>query len=132
MTKQRWQAKAERVIVELQDHEWYGVDPELAWVMGVLEGEGSFILANQSSGKYAGISMQTIDKDILERIQDRLGGKVYGPYNYQGEGYKPLYHWWHRGRGVTEAIMLSMYPYMSPRRQKQILNVLKNSEARFG
>jgi hypothetical protein len=63
--------------------------PEIAWVAGLLEGEGAFLM----SGRSITIVMPSTDRDVIERIALLLGARVYGPLKrgLLQQGYKPMY-----------------------------------------
>ena len=49
---------------------------DLAWLAGLLEGEGSFLKAPPSSPNCPRISLEMTDKDVVERAASLMNGKV--------------------------------------------------------
>lgn len=114
---------------------------DLAWIAGFLEGEGSF---SRTRGKSSGfIQVSQKDRESLERLQRFLGGTIFqikpatasapladGRVITNG----PIWGWqrhgpWARGIGMT------IYSFMSKRRQRQIrwmLNVPGEQPPRRG
>jgi len=104
---------------------------DLAWLAGLLEGEGSFMLKTKRSynGTIA-ISLQMTDKDIVEKCAAILKTKVYGPYNSKqkkknGEPKKETYLL--TVFGTTAASwMMTLYPLMGERRKQKIEELLNH------
>jgi hypothetical protein len=69
--------------------------PEIAWVAGLLEGEGTFGMSDRAIC----ISINMIDRDIIERVGALLGGRVYGPHVRGSERHKPIWRSAKRARG---------------------------------
>ena len=68
----------------------------LAWVAGLLEGEGAFVLAwhKSSAGPYPEVRVQCnmTDEDVIRKLHASTGvGAVRGPYNQWGAGTKPVW-----------------------------------------
>lgn len=95
---------------------------EIAWVAGILEGEGCFHVKrnwyNQPS-----ITVDMTDEDILLRLAKFTEiGRVYGPY----EGVnKPKWHW--KVQRINDCIALcnAVLPWMGERRTEQINSLLE-------
>jgi hypothetical protein len=61
---------------------------QVAWVAGILEGEGSFI-----SGKAAGITVTITDLDIIRRLQQVTGvGRIH-PTTRRKDYHKDAWIW---------------------------------------
>ena len=45
----------------------------VAWVAGLLEGEGSFTLSRDSANSYPVVSLEMVDRDVIERAARVLG-----------------------------------------------------------
>ena len=89
----------------------------IAWAAGVFEGEGSFA---RPSGR-ASLQITNCDKDVLHRFQQICGGRVYGPYTYEGKDgcrRKPFYQWNIEGFDAHTVLKL-LAPYLSERRLQQ-------------
>jgi hypothetical protein len=98
---------------------------EVAWAAGIFEGEGSCNPV-PPRGKYTvprqmvGVSQK--DPWLLERLKDMFGGHIYLKSDRRNPS--PLYRWQidgPRGRGF----LLTIYPFLSPRRKEQIMRTLK-------
>lgn len=97
---------------------------ELYWVAGIVEGEGTV-----GFYKTPQVRVPQKDPEILYRLMQLLGGKVYGPY-LRGQSPKvtTIYQWRLLG---AEAVGLAMtlFPLLSKGRQRQILSVLRQWHA---
>lgn len=92
---------------------------DIAWAAGFLEGEGSF--QSKSKGHSIGVSAVQVNKEPVQRMLDLFGGslKMY----YKNPPDKPIWRWTAngaRGRGIA----LTLYSFMSAKRQEQIRNAL--------
>lgn len=95
----------------------------LAWVAGLLEGEGYFGTSAAGGQVYAVIQCNMTDLDILQVLQTVTGGgRINGPYP-TNPLHKPSYAWKVSG---TEArrLMRALMPMMGQRRQGQIAAAL--------
>jgi hypothetical protein len=62
-------------------------DVEVAWIAGLLEGEGHFAPK--------AIIVNMTDRDVLERLAALTGGRLNGPYTYKNRPTsKPYYRVW--------------------------------------
>src|ERR1700759_307882 len=90
----------------------------LAWVAGLLEGEGNFCLR----GQRLCARVKMTDEDVVKKCYDICGfGNFNGPYNEKYPGSKPFWTW--ESSCTTdvyyfECMILSM---MGERRTRQIL-----------
>jgi hypothetical protein len=88
---------------------------DICWVAGVFEGEGSVAPPSKHAGSLV-VSITQKDKWLLERLRALFGGSVltnhtkYGRWNLSGA----------RGRGFV----MTIYKFLSPRRQEQIRRAL--------
>jgi len=96
-------------------------DTDLAWLAGLLEGEGCFCY--QCS---PGIKLGMTDKDVVSKVANLLGRWVRGPYRYRTNKKAVFYTeiWSH------EAIwwMKKLLPYMSVRRSAKIKEIVERWE----
>lgn len=104
-------------------------DPELAWVAGLLEGEGCFLLVpkrTKSGGSYfsARVSCNMTDLDVLQRLQSLIGGRICGPYNDNPSRHKDHYRWNLHRRGEIEVLLRALLPLMGTRRSEKIKTIL--------
>ena len=99
----------------------------LAWLAGVLEGEGSFMMSrNTVKNKvyfYPKISVNMSDQDIINRVSSVFNTKTYlVPKDKRGD-WKQLYRAQISGaRAAT--LMQQLLPWMSARRASKINEIL--------
>ena len=85
---------------------------DIYWAAGFMDGEGSFIKAAHSIGTTASQK----DPWPLVKLQGILGGRIF----QDGAGY-----WrWHAYGAKAVGIMMTLYPILSPRRQRRICELL--------
>ena len=100
---------------------------DVAWAAGFLEGEGSFFA---QAGKWAQVSATQVQREPLDRLASFFGGRVWERKSRR-VSWQPT-HWWRicgpRARGVS----MTVYPLMSPRRQGQILSMLRSDNEATG
>jgi hypothetical protein len=101
---------------------------ELAWVAGLIEGEGSFIVTGRSgrpNGCRARVQMQSTDHDVLVRLRETIGTGVINPVGPRaGHGAagarKPCWGYALNAMRDVIALMRQLYPHMGLRRRAQI------------
>jgi transposase len=86
----------------------------LAWTAGFLEGDGSFSV----SGADPRVSATQVELEPLNRLLSLHGGAIY-PHKPAGFGKKKGHAWVLRG-GKGIGLMMTLYPFMCSRRQRQI------------
>lgn len=104
---------------------------EIAWLAGILDGEGSFLL-NRSivGGKvylYPKIIVGMTDLDVIERVADLFGTSVYEPPKMKDR--KRLWRATIQGAGAVELMRL-LRPWMSERRGEKIDELVAYWESR--
>jgi transcriptional regulator with PAS, ATPase and Fis domain len=94
---------------------------DLAWLAGLLEGEGSFLKGPPSSPHLPVIQLHMIDEDVVDRV-----AKLFGRASYYREdkrrvtrGWRPAYQVQVKGRKAVE-LMKMLRPLMGRRRREQI------------
>lgn len=95
-------------------------DTEIAWVAGLLEGEGSFL--TQTSGYSPRITCQMTDLDVLNKVHQLCGGTLH-PVTKRQEHWKDCWIWRISGDPAAE-VMKSILPHMGSRRSEKIQSVL--------
>lgn len=95
------------------------------WTAGFLDGDGSFT-ANKLTINVLGIQKE---REPLQKLQELWGGNIYTR--------KPVQHLepvsvWRIGGSQAAALMMTMYPLLSPSRQQQITKTLATWKARGG
>lgn len=103
---------------------------DLMWVVGLLEGEGSFssYIPKRSSKPTRHIQCCSTDQDVMEKLAQLTGGKCHGPYR-NGSNSAPHHKvYWKFGIYKTELIFglgEAILPHMGERRQGQIRKMLE-------
>ncbi len=101
---------------------------DLGFVVGLLEGEGSFLRAKGASLRTPCISCAMTDKDVIVRLHRVLGtGRVRGPYQPKGHR-RPVYVYALYGERAYE-LMVRVLSKMSRRRRSQIQPLIKAFES---
>jgi len=104
-------------------------EPDLAWLAGLLEGEGSFLTARDSRTgreyRYPRISVGMTDRDVIERAAWLLGERrAYPlPAEKQDRGKKPQFRASLSGWAAAE-VMRRLRPWMGKRRGADIDQIL--------
>jgi hypothetical protein len=103
---------------------------ELAWVAGLLEGEGCFFpIEYKTKGyrpyTYARVAVLMTDLDVLQRLQELTGiGHSDGPTPRKDPRHKPIWHWVASENKESITLMRAVYPLMGERRRARIDEVL--------
>lgn len=106
----------------------------LAWLAGLLEGEGSFLLHKQTSKwrdrlyhyRYPRVTLQMTDEDIVNRAHQTAGlGNVCGPFYPKG-GRKATWVWHVTTGSDAYALMVALYPWLGVRRKADISAVIRS------
>lgn len=100
---------------------------DIAWVAGLLEGEGSFLTATKKPRSIR-IQMCMTDEDVVRRAADILNAGVTGPYTSKqllksGSTRKPFWTLNVHGRHAA-AWMMTIYTLMGQRRKQRIEEIL--------
>lgn len=109
---------------------------DIAWLAGILEGEGYFELSKSGYGKYLdryqilriGVTMS--DQDVIIRAKNILGApSVQGPY--LRKHFKPLYRTQVSGPLAIQW-MMTLYVFMGARRREKIREIIKSWKSGTG
>lgn len=116
------QAERERVGQPVIVHH---INPtDLAWLAGLIEGEGSFshhVTRRIRQYHDLNIKVTMADEDVIRRCLAVSGlGTVRGPYQNRNPAWKPRWIWEVTRRDDAVALMTALRPLMSIRRQVQI------------
>lgn len=96
---------------------------EIAWLAGILEGEGSFVPAPPSMGKTSiGVQVSMTDEDVIARVA-KMFGTAYHRSDRNPGSWKPAYVTVARGRRAA-VIMRAVLPHMGSRRAQRIQALL--------
>lgn len=102
-------------------------DAEIAWVAGIIEGEGCVSLKGKSGVK---ILVNMTDEDTIEKLLSITNvGAMRGPYRWREQH---LQYWtWDVGKHADVIPLLrAILPWMSQRRTTKILEALEHSQNR--
>ncbi|MCA1843275.1 MAG: hypothetical protein LC792_08815 [Actinobacteria bacterium] len=109
---------------------------DIAWLAGLVEGEGTIVLPSAYPNSVA-LTVFMTDQDVLLHALDVTeAGSVRGPYfdKRPGSKRKPIYKWSVTGRQEVARILLAIYPLMGERRKQRIADAtmrLANNRARM-
>lgn len=98
---------------------------EIAWLAGLIEGDGSLQLHNNGAKPYNRlplISVAMLDKDVIERVAKILKCNI-GEYLTPKKD-KIMFTARTGKRSIVEPLIISIYPYMGFRRKEQIHKML--------
>jgi DNA-binding NarL/FixJ family response regulator len=87
------------------------IEQFIPWFTGLFEGEGSFYI---TKGIAKGLSLTSTDLDVLERIQEYLGGNICASTTKK-EHWKQAYIWTIHGINAKRVVE-DMQPYLLSRR----------------
>jgi hypothetical protein len=86
-------------------------EAEIAWLSGIIEGEGSFC-----SKTSLAIQVVMTDKDVIERMQMITGlGRIY-VVRPRAEHHKPAWMWSVQRRAHIRLIINAILPWLGSRR----------------
>lgn len=103
-------------------------ETDIAWLAGLLEGEGSFIV-QKVRAPY--ISVQMTDKDIIQRVADMWNRKVVMGGKGGRLGNKDQYKTALHGPKTVYEVCKMILPHMGDRRTTNIKKILNVLERRF-
>jgi hypothetical protein len=122
--KRRSRIVAEQLITDGTDLSWEAAGPEarVAWLAGVLEGEGSFLSARFDGHSYPRVQMTMCDRFVLERAMTLMpGSRIYAIRDKRNEARGWSDAWMVRASGVYAApIMKAVLLWMGSRRTRAI------------
>lgn len=101
-------------------------DVELAWLAGLLEGEGSFMFHcdpakdNQRARVIVRVAVHMTDKDVVERVRDIVGVGNVLPRKPGKAHHKVTYRWALSAKAAAIDLMTLLRPHMGERRRAQI------------
>lgn len=99
---------------------------DVAWMAGLLEGEGSFV--KRKVGGLPAISIQMTDEDVIARLADMWGVKYHRSTDSRNPDWKPCFSCAIRGSNAVEVMKL-VVPHMGARRSKKIRSLMDEWEA---
>lgn len=99
----------------------------LAWLAGLVEGEGSLTLERKSRNTLR-IKIKMTDEDVIRRAHAVAGvGSVYGPYKVpraSGGFHKDQWVWVSQRNAESYAIMAALAPWFLSRRRAQLVSIV--------
>lgn len=103
----------------------------LAWLAGLLEGEGSFMLAK---GRLPALRVGMTDEDVIRHAHSIAGvGQVSGPFHKRradgGGFYKDIWVWYCGNQYHSYALMVALLPWLGERRRNQIQKAIDGWKA---
>lgn len=106
-------------------------DVNIAWVAGIIEGEGNFNLRKDS--KSARIRVRMTDKDVLDKLlQITKIGKINGPYKRNNPKWKDSWDWTVGIKKEFIELSYAILPWLLSRRKSvclYILSIVENKNA---
>ena len=96
---------------------------DIAWVAGILEGEGCFDY--NRSPKYPRIRLEMTDEDVVRRVSDVIGGRITEPKrrNDWAQSYLLTLNGAEAHRAMTAVL-----PWMGQRRKEKIERLLASGK----
>lgn len=99
-------------------------ETEVAWLAGLLEGEGSFLDAPPSSPRSPRLVVSMTDLDVIERVAKCFGVSYVKNDRRNPDRWKTCYVVKISGTRAM-AMMKLLYPYMGQRRRQKIDEILE-------
>lgn len=98
-----------------------------AWAAGLFEGEGT--IAQEYPG-HLRLMLKMTDEDVIRRLAEAVGGRVYGPYvpRPQRDGYirKPCWVWTSSSVLHAKQLLAAWWPWLGWRRRARARQVLED------
>jgi hypothetical protein len=91
---------------------------KLAWLVGLMEGEGTFVRGSPAKPRRPTTAIGMCDEDVIRRVADLWGTRVW-TIQLKNPRHKPVYRTELVG-GSAVALMALLRPHLSQRRQVQI------------
>ena len=96
-----------------------------AWFAGLFEGQGSAAY-HRTARHRVRLQVKTTDEDVVQLAHARVGGKVFGPYQYtyrDGVARKPYWIWASDGLDPSR-VAAAMWPWLGERRRQRLRDFL--------
>ena len=105
-------------------------EADIAWLAGLLEGEGSFFMTGRGDYYYPTIVVSMTDRDVVERVSRMFGTGIYAQkqdkrYPNAKIGYRTQTTG-HKAAGLMEQLL----PWMGERRSQKIKELLNTQVER--
>lgn len=96
---------------------------DIAWLAGIVEGEGCFNGPENSSGSFK-LRVQMSDKDIIDRLQQITGVGTIKPKKSK-EGLRQNWTWGVYTTADTVRLACAMAPLLGERRRAKIMELIE-------
>jgi hypothetical protein len=92
-----------------------------AWFAGLFEGQGSAVY-HRTARHRVRLQFRSTDEDVVRLAQSRVGGKVFGPYQYRyRDGIERKAFWIWVSDGLDPAhVAAEMWPWLGARRRSRL------------
>src|SRR5215510_6894671 len=97
---------------------------EIAWLAGLLEGEGCFHVNFSQKNPYIFVEMQMTDEDVVYKAQEVSGIGNVTHISRKTAGWNDCWRWSISTQKDAAALMMTIYPLMGQRRQEKIKECL--------
>jgi len=109
---------------------------QLAWAAGLIDGEGCFAVTrgrfnsktnHQSVSAALKISQASLDgsPEVLVRMQELFGGRLYTHVAHTNPNAKPQYDWQISGFVAVQAVLAAIWAWLSGIKREQAVRVLR-------
>ena len=92
-----------------------------AWFAGLFEGQGTAVY-HRSARHRVRLQLKSADEDVIKLVQARIGGNVFGPYQYRyrdGVERKAFWIWVSDGLDPRE-VAADIWPWLGERRRSRL------------
>jgi hypothetical protein len=92
-----------------------------AWFAGLFESQGTAVY-HRTSRHRVRLQLKSIDEDVVRLAESRIGGKVFGPYQYRyrdGIARKAFWIWVSDGLEPSE-VAAEIWPWLGQRRRNRL------------
>lgn len=106
-------------------------DATWAWFAGLFEGQGSAAY-HRTARHRVRLQVKTTDEDVVQLTRSRVGGTVFGPYQYtyrDGVARKPYWIWASDGLDPSR-VAAAMWPWLGERSRSRLRNFLLGPQPR--
>lgn len=106
-------------------------EQDFFWLVGLLEGEGTFLKGPPSAPNQPRIAVNMTDEDTVQRIASLFGvGYIHTRRHERHDNWKPAFTVKVVGKPAME-LMRQIQPHMSKRRQEQIQRALDSYDPKY-
>lgn len=105
--------------------------PVWAWFAGLFEGQGTAVY-HRSARHRVRLQLKSTDEDVVKLALTRIGGKVFGPYQYRyrdGIARKAFWIWVSDGLDPRD-VAAEIWPWLGQRRRSRLAELALGPEQR--